>query len=177
MFVYCIIWLKHELNVLMFHYNGNFPLKLHLYHSYISFSWLSVTVANRLLLCSHAVLTYRHELGMNYNFIRPDLIVGSCLQVIHISERELCPRKKNHLIYASNFWTVDSRRCWQASSNWSENHILLAARPRFGVSLKKLVFEVLPRSMFREFYPEACLENLVPYIYGPLLIKYLVLSI
>lgn len=29
-----------------------------------------------------AVLTYRHELGMNYNFIRPDLIVGSCLQVV-----------------------------------------------------------------------------------------------
>ncbi|KAL6493753.1 Phosphoglucan phosphatase DSP4, chloroplastic [Orobanche gracilis] len=27
-----------------------------------------------------AVLTYRHELGMNHNFIRPDLIVGSCLQ-------------------------------------------------------------------------------------------------
>lgn len=27
------------------------------------------------------MLTYRHELGMNYNFIRPDLIVGSCLQV------------------------------------------------------------------------------------------------
>ncbi|KAK6929123.1 AMP-activated protein kinase, glycogen-binding domain, partial [Dillenia turbinata] len=27
-----------------------------------------------------AVLTYRHELGMNYNFIQPDLIVGSCLQ-------------------------------------------------------------------------------------------------
>ncbi|KAF3575044.1 hypothetical protein F2Q69_00061556 [Brassica cretica] len=27
-----------------------------------------------------AVLTYRHELGMNYNFLRPDLIVGSCLQ-------------------------------------------------------------------------------------------------
>lgn len=26
-------------------------------------------------------LKYRHELGMNYNFIRPDLIVGSCLQV------------------------------------------------------------------------------------------------
>ncbi|CAL4920322.1 unnamed protein product [Urochloa decumbens] len=29
-----------------------------------------------------AALTYRHELGMNYNFIRPDLIVGSCLQVL-----------------------------------------------------------------------------------------------
>lgn len=27
-----------------------------------------------------AVLTYRHELGMNYTFILPDLIVGSCLQ-------------------------------------------------------------------------------------------------
>lgn len=27
-----------------------------------------------------ADLTYRHELGINYNFIRPDLIVGSCLQ-------------------------------------------------------------------------------------------------
>ncbi|XP_022743725.1 phosphoglucan phosphatase DSP4, amyloplastic isoform X2 [Durio zibethinus] len=27
-----------------------------------------------------AVLTYRHELGMNYNFIHSDLIVGSCLQ-------------------------------------------------------------------------------------------------
>lgn len=33
-----------------------------------------------------AVLTYKHELGMNYNFIRPDLIVGSCLQVIIISK-------------------------------------------------------------------------------------------
>ncbi|MCO5584808.1 hypothetical protein L7F22_038740 [Adiantum nelumboides] len=27
-----------------------------------------------------AALTYRHELGMNYNFVLPDLIVGSCLQ-------------------------------------------------------------------------------------------------
>lgn len=27
-----------------------------------------------------ASLTYRHELGMNYSFICPDLIVGSCLQ-------------------------------------------------------------------------------------------------
>ncbi|KAH9326190.1 hypothetical protein KI387_006368, partial [Taxus chinensis] len=27
-----------------------------------------------------AVLTYRHEMGMNYNFVLPDLIVGSCLQ-------------------------------------------------------------------------------------------------
>ncbi|KAI7998413.1 Phosphoglucan phosphatase DSP4, amyloplastic [Camellia lanceoleosa] len=27
-----------------------------------------------------AVLTYKQELGMNYNFIRPDLIMGSCLQ-------------------------------------------------------------------------------------------------
>lgn len=26
------------------------------------------------------LLTYRHEAGMNYNFILPDLIVGSCLQ-------------------------------------------------------------------------------------------------
>lgn len=34
----------------------------------------------RMFLCT--VLTYRHELGMNYDFIRPDLIVGSCLQVI-----------------------------------------------------------------------------------------------
>lgn len=25
-------------------------------------------------------LTYRHEDGINYNFIMPDLIVGSCLQ-------------------------------------------------------------------------------------------------
>ncbi|KAG8390544.1 hypothetical protein BUALT_Bualt01G0094500 [Buddleja alternifolia] len=29
-----------------------------------------------------ADLTYRHELGMNYTFILPDLIVGSCLQAI-----------------------------------------------------------------------------------------------
>jgi len=29
----------------------------------------------------YSVLTYKHELGMNYNFIRPDLIVGSCPQV------------------------------------------------------------------------------------------------
>ncbi|GKU91619.1 hypothetical protein SLEP1_g5468 [Rubroshorea leprosula] len=27
-----------------------------------------------------ALLTYKHELGMNYNFISSDLIVGSCLQ-------------------------------------------------------------------------------------------------
>ncbi|THF94187.1 hypothetical protein TEA_004450 [Camellia sinensis var. sinensis] len=32
------------------------------------------------LLSPNTFLTYRHELGMNYNFIRPDLIVGSCLQ-------------------------------------------------------------------------------------------------
>ena len=32
-----------------------------------------------------SVLTYRHELGMNYNFIRQDLIVGSCLQVTLLS--------------------------------------------------------------------------------------------
>lgn len=25
-------------------------------------------------------LTYRHEDGINYNFVTPDLIVGSCLQ-------------------------------------------------------------------------------------------------
>lgn len=25
-------------------------------------------------------LTYRHEDGINYNFVMPDLIVGSCLQ-------------------------------------------------------------------------------------------------
>ncbi|KAG8651782.1 phosphoglucan phosphatase DSP4, amyloplastic isoform X2 [Manihot esculenta] len=28
-----------------------------------------------------AVLIYRHDLGMNYNFICPDLIVGSCIQI------------------------------------------------------------------------------------------------
>lgn len=38
------------------------------------------------LLLFDTVLTYRHELGMNYNFISPDLIVGSCLQVVLISK-------------------------------------------------------------------------------------------
>lgn len=33
-----------------------------------------------LVICV-SVLTYRHELGMNYDFILPNLIVGSCLQV------------------------------------------------------------------------------------------------
>ncbi|XP_043700553.1 phosphoglucan phosphatase DSP4, amyloplastic [Telopea speciosissima] len=36
--------------------------------------------SNNMTQAMGAVLTYRHELGMNYNFIRPDLIVGSCLQ-------------------------------------------------------------------------------------------------
>ncbi|OIW01717.1 hypothetical protein TanjilG_05170, partial [Lupinus angustifolius] len=36
--------------------------------------------SNNMTEAMGAVLTYRHELGMNYNFIRPDLIVGSCLQ-------------------------------------------------------------------------------------------------
>lgn len=39
-------------------------------------------VLGNLSLFVSTVLTYRHELGLNYNFIRPDLIVGSCLQVI-----------------------------------------------------------------------------------------------
>ncbi|CAN6542093.1 unnamed protein product [Malus baccata var. baccata] len=39
-----------------------------------------VIVANNFSYNLDAVLTYRHELGMNYDFIRPDLIVGSCLQ-------------------------------------------------------------------------------------------------
>nr|XP_010918600.1 phosphoglucan phosphatase DSP4, amyloplastic isoform X2 [Elaeis guineensis] len=36
--------------------------------------------SNNMTQTMGAALTYRHELGMNYNFIRPDLIVGSCLQ-------------------------------------------------------------------------------------------------
>ncbi|KAK7837342.1 phosphoglucan phosphatase dsp4, partial [Quercus suber] len=40
----------------------------------------SETYSSNMTEAMGAVLTYRHELGMNYNFIRPDLIVGSCLQ-------------------------------------------------------------------------------------------------
>ncbi|PKA48056.1 Phosphoglucan phosphatase DSP4, chloroplastic [Apostasia shenzhenica] len=40
----------------------------------------SVLYSNNMTEAMGADLTYRHELGMNYNFIRPDLIVGSCLQ-------------------------------------------------------------------------------------------------
>ncbi|XP_041001309.1 phosphoglucan phosphatase DSP4, amyloplastic-like [Juglans microcarpa x Juglans regia] len=40
----------------------------------------SDTYSNNMTEAMGAVLTYRHEVGMNYNFIRPDLIVGSCLQ-------------------------------------------------------------------------------------------------
>lgn len=40
----------------------------------------SEVYSNNMTEAMGAVLTYRHELGMNYNFIRPDLIVGSCLQ-------------------------------------------------------------------------------------------------
>ncbi|XP_028780382.1 phosphoglucan phosphatase DSP4, amyloplastic-like [Neltuma alba] len=40
----------------------------------------SETYSHNMTEAMGAVLTYRHELGMNYNFIRPDLIVGSCLQ-------------------------------------------------------------------------------------------------
>lgn len=36
--------------------------------------------SNNMTQAMGAVLTYKHELGMNYSFIRPDLIVGSCLQ-------------------------------------------------------------------------------------------------
>ncbi|CAA3010173.1 phosphoglucan phosphatase DSP4, amyloplastic [Olea europaea subsp. europaea] len=40
----------------------------------------SETYSHDMTAAMGAVLTYRHELGMNYNFIRPDLIVGSCPQ-------------------------------------------------------------------------------------------------
>ncbi|XP_004496155.1 phosphoglucan phosphatase DSP4, amyloplastic isoform X2 [Cicer arietinum] len=40
----------------------------------------SETYSNNMTEAMGAVLTYRHELGMNYDFICPDLIVGSCLQ-------------------------------------------------------------------------------------------------
>ncbi|XP_059628392.1 phosphoglucan phosphatase DSP4, amyloplastic isoform X1 [Cornus florida] len=40
----------------------------------------SETYSTNMTEAMGAVLTYRHELGMNFNFIRPDLIVGSCLQ-------------------------------------------------------------------------------------------------
>ncbi|XP_024020564.1 phosphoglucan phosphatase DSP4, amyloplastic isoform X2 [Morus notabilis] len=40
----------------------------------------SEVYSNNMTEAMGAVLTYKHELGMNYNFIRPDLIVGSCLQ-------------------------------------------------------------------------------------------------
>lgn len=35
----------------------------------------------------NAALTYRHELGMNYAYVLPDLIVGSCLQVSSLYAR------------------------------------------------------------------------------------------
>lgn len=34
-----------------------------------------------LFLFMSAALEYRHELGMNFAYVLPDLIVGSCLQV------------------------------------------------------------------------------------------------
>ncbi|KAL0401675.1 UNVERIFIED_CONTAM: Phosphoglucan phosphatase DSP4, amyloplastic [Sesamum latifolium] len=40
----------------------------------------SETYSQDMTVAMGAVLTYQHELGMNYNFILPDLIVGSCLQ-------------------------------------------------------------------------------------------------
>lgn len=40
----------------------------------------SETYSHDMTAAMGADLAYRHELGMNYNFIRPDLIVGSCLQ-------------------------------------------------------------------------------------------------
>uniref|UniRef100_A0A0C9RS01 TSA: Wollemia nobilis Ref_Wollemi_Transcript_15922_1648 transcribed RNA sequence n=1 Tax=Wollemia nobilis TaxID=56998 RepID=A0A0C9RS01_9CONI len=36
--------------------------------------------SNNMTKAMGAVLTYQHELGMNYNFVLPDLIVGSCPQ-------------------------------------------------------------------------------------------------
>ncbi|KAH7547812.1 hypothetical protein JRO89_XS14G0019400 [Xanthoceras sorbifolium] len=58
-----------------------------------------------------AVLTYRHEIGMNYNFIRPDLIVGSCLQtpadvdkLRHIGVKTIfCLQQDPDLEYPKNF--------------------------------------------------------------------------
>ena len=54
------------------------------------------------LTWSVTVLTYRHELGMNYNFIRPDLIVGSCLQVILVPKfnnvDQVCHFSCDHMI-------------------------------------------------------------------------------
>ncbi|KAI3470553.1 hypothetical protein Pfo_027216 [Paulownia fortunei] len=40
----------------------------------------SETYSHDMAAAMGTVLSYRHELGMNYNFICPDLIVGSCLQ-------------------------------------------------------------------------------------------------
>ncbi|XP_057836146.2 phosphoglucan phosphatase DSP4, amyloplastic isoform X2 [Cryptomeria japonica] len=40
----------------------------------------SETYSSNMTEAMGAVLTYRHEMGMNYNFVLPDLIVGSCLQ-------------------------------------------------------------------------------------------------
>ncbi|ESW16300.1 hypothetical protein PHAVU_007G145000 [Phaseolus vulgaris] len=40
----------------------------------------SETYSHNMTEAMGVVLSYKHELGMNYNFIRPDLIVGSCPQ-------------------------------------------------------------------------------------------------
>uniref|UniRef100_A0A2N9EM96 Uncharacterized protein n=1 Tax=Fagus sylvatica TaxID=28930 RepID=A0A2N9EM96_FAGSY len=40
----------------------------------------SETYSNNMTEAMGVDLTYRHEVGMDFNFIRPDLIVGSCLQ-------------------------------------------------------------------------------------------------
>lgn len=67
----------------------------------------SEVYSNNMTEAMGAVLTYRHEFGMNYNFIRPDLIVGSCLQVpsdvdklIKIGVRTIfCLQKNSDLEY------------------------------------------------------------------------------
>ncbi|KAK1283555.1 hypothetical protein QJS10_CPB21g00301 [Acorus calamus] len=40
----------------------------------------SVIYSTNMTHAMGTALTYKHELGMSYNFIRPDIIVGSCLQ-------------------------------------------------------------------------------------------------
>jgi hypothetical protein len=64
------------------------PLLCSFYFIFFGGSLLDVSSSSHysFLTWSSTDLTYRHEVGMDFNFIRPDLIVGSCLQVILVSK-------------------------------------------------------------------------------------------
>lgn len=82
-------------------------------------------------------LEYRHELGINFHQILPDLYVGSCMQTAADVQRYECLRVPSPCLHlaatARDMKHLSSQQIQYSQGAWHWHHPLLAKRQRHGL--------------------------------------------